>query len=135
MEANQIEVCATCSKSLPINGFFCGGCLTQFKCKSCSSFLEKDYAGCTNCGAPREQKVYTNNASSGQIANTFRLHETSTDRTIEATFSDTVGKGDLNKPKQEKGQLSSRSSVRIQSGSQREKIVIKQEPGRKQGKA
>lgn len=89
METQNIETCTTCSKPLPANGFFCGGCLSQFKCKSCGSPLDKDNAGCTNCGTPKEMK---NNATSSQGFNTFRLHETSTDRTIEATFSDNVGK-------------------------------------------
>lgn len=88
MESTQIA-CPNCSKALSSIAYFCGACLTQIKCKSCGSFLEKDYIGCINCGTPKE---VTMKANSAQNINTFRLHETSTDRTIEATFSDTVGK-------------------------------------------
>ncbi|GAA4457881.1 zinc ribbon domain-containing protein [Rurimicrobium arvi] len=84
-----MENCKSCSNPLPLTGYFCGGCLTQFKCKSCDAPLEVDYAGCTNCGTP---KINTAKNSVPNNFNTFRLHETSTDRTIEATFSNEVGK-------------------------------------------
>lgn len=90
METNQLDLCTNCAKPLPCSGFFCGSCLTQFKCKSCGSILEKDHAGCINCGTPKNSKNNSNNGSNG--LNTFRLHETGTDRTIEAKFSDNVGK-------------------------------------------
>lgn len=82
----KTHLCFNCSQPLPINGFFCGSCLTQFKCKSCDSFLQKNAIGCIICGA---HLIENNNK---QNANTFRLHETATDRIIEATFSDAVGK-------------------------------------------
>lgn len=66
-------------------------CLTQFKCKSCGSLLEKDYVGCVNCGTPKEVRAETKTDSQQNI-NTFRLRDTATDRTIEATFSDDVAK-------------------------------------------
>ncbi|RYD83028.1 MAG: zinc ribbon domain-containing protein [Sphingobacteriales bacterium] len=91
MEINQELICSNCSKPLPASGFFCGACLTQFKCKECEYFLEKDYVGCINCGTPKEVRAETNTASA-QNVNTFRLHETATDRTIEATFSNDVAK-------------------------------------------
>lgn len=87
MEVNNFEDCATCKKPLPIKGYFCGGCLTQFKCQNCDALLEKDDLGCTSCGTPKKEAIINN-----QNNNTFRLHETSTDRTIEASFSDNVGK-------------------------------------------
>lgn len=85
-----MENCINCSKPLPLTGFFCGGCLSQFKCKSCSTLLEKDNMGCTNCGSPKEEKFNQGNIASN--TNTFHLHETLTERTIEASFSDVVGK-------------------------------------------
>jgi|GEM_PF-858774 len=91
METNQQTNCYNCSKPLPPVGYFCGRCLTQFKCKSCGSLLEKDDAGCVNCGTPKEVRAETETGSHQNI-NTFRLHETATDRTIEATFSDDVAK-------------------------------------------
>lgn len=91
MKTNQPTICFNCSKPLPSIGYFCGGCLTQFRCKSCGSTLEKDDAGCVNCGTPKEARTETKTASL-QNLNTFRLHETATDRTIEATFSDDVAK-------------------------------------------
>ena len=90
METNTQIACSSCSKPLPATGFFCGGCLTQLKCKSCSSLLEADNIGCTNCGTAKDVKAETNKTT--QNVNTFRLHETLNDRTIEATFSDVVGK-------------------------------------------
>src|SRR5690606_22688233 len=91
METNLQTKCYNCSKPLPLAGYFCGGCLTQVKCKSCGSPLEKDDAGCVNCGTPKEMRTETK-ADLHQNINTFRLHETTTDRTIEATFSDDVAK-------------------------------------------
>ena len=61
------------------------------QCKSCNSLLEKDDAGCVNCGTPKEAQAEAKTGSNQNI-NTFRLHETATDRTIEATFSDHVAK-------------------------------------------
>jgi len=93
METNQIEVCANCNKSLPSVGFFCGGCLTQFKCKSCKALLEKDSIGCVFCGTPKDDQAST---SGKNTHNTFRYHEiitgTSTERTIDGTYSDNVSK-------------------------------------------
>lgn len=91
METNLQTNCYNCSKPLPQLGYFCGGCLTQVKCKSCDSPLEKDDAGCVNCGTPKEVRTDTKTGSHQNI-NTFRLHETGTGRTIEATFSDDVAK-------------------------------------------
>jgi hypothetical protein len=85
-----MESCANCSKPLPIVGYFCSACLTQYKCKECDSPLEIDYAGCISCGTQRVQKSNTTDFS--QHTNTFKVHETLTERTIEATFSDAVGK-------------------------------------------
>ena len=91
METNISNTCFNCDKPYPAVGFFCGGCLTQLKCKSCSFPLEKDNLGCTNCGTPKD--VESGNATNlSQNVNTFKLHETATDRIIEATFSDAVGK-------------------------------------------
>lgn len=81
--------CQTCGTPAPKVGFFCGKCLTQIKCKSCSSPLEKDYLGCTVCGTPKESKA---EGAFQKGANTFRIHESLTERTIDASFSDTVGK-------------------------------------------
>lgn len=93
METNQIEVCASCNKPLPSVGFFCSGCLTQFKCKSCEAFLEKDSIGCIFCGTPKDEQTSTNGKNTH---NTFRYHEiiteTSTERTIDGTYSDNVSK-------------------------------------------
>lgn len=91
METNLQTNCYNCSKPLSQTGYFCGGCLTQVKCKSCGSTLEKDDAGCINCGTPKEVRAETK-TDLHQNINTFRLHETATDRTIEATFSDDVAK-------------------------------------------
>ncbi len=82
-----MEICQNCSNPLSLSGYFCGKCLTQFKCKACDFPLEKEHVGCINCGEP---KMETNRTS--PTTNTFRLHETPTERTIEATFSDAVGK-------------------------------------------
>lgn len=92
MEENMITQCPNCSKVLPPKKvYFCGGCMTQIRCKVCDDVLEVDDVGCTNCGTVRETKNST--ISLGIVnANTFRLHETNSDRTIEATFSDSVGK-------------------------------------------
>lgn len=90
MEINLPTLCYNCSKPLPSVGYFCGACLIQFKCKSCDAILEKDYVGCVNCGTPK-LNVERNTTSQHNI-NTFRLHETATDRTIEASFSDDVAK-------------------------------------------
>ncbi len=92
MEENMITQCPNCSKVLPPKKvYFCGGCMTQIRCKVCDDVLEVDDVGCTNCGTLRETKNST--ISPGIVnANTFRLHETNSDRTIEATFSDSVGK-------------------------------------------
>ena len=90
METTNSNKCFNCEKPYPTVGFYCGGCLTQFKCKSCNAFLEKDNLGCTNCGTRKDSTDVNSHLS--QNLNTFRLHETATDRIIEATFSDTVGK-------------------------------------------
>lgn len=92
MEENVITQCPNCSKILaPKKIYFCGGCMTQIRCKVCDSILDVDDVGCTNCGTLRETRNST--PLPGIInANTFRLHETNSDRTIEATFSDSVGK-------------------------------------------
>lgn len=92
MEENVIPQCPNCSKILPPKKvYFCGSCMAQIRCKTCDDTLEIDDAGCTNCGTLRERR---NSKPSHEIinANTFRLHETNSDRTIEATFSDSVGK-------------------------------------------
>ncbi len=88
MDTSQ-QFCSNCSKPLPAVGYFCGGCLSQFKCKECGALLEKDYVGCINCGTPKSEQAKT---AAQQNTNTFRLHETVNDRIIEATFSDAVGK-------------------------------------------
>ncbi|OYD45331.1 hypothetical protein CHU00_11840 [Sphingobacterium cellulitidis] len=91
METNLQTNCFNCSRPLTKTGYFCGGCLIQVKCKYCNSTLEKDAAGCVNCGTPKEVRAETK-AGSNQNINTFRMHETATDRIIEATFSDDVAK-------------------------------------------
>ncbi|WP_160715360.1 hypothetical protein [Chitinophaga solisilvae] len=87
MENSTAQNCLKCNNTLPSRGYFCGICLSQFKCKSCDSFLEKDSSGCIECGTPK----IAQNTSSTQ-SNTFKVHETLTERIIEATFSDAVGK-------------------------------------------
>ncbi|MEN0054529.1 MAG: hypothetical protein AAGC65_12730 [Mucilaginibacter sp.] len=89
-QGEDLELCKTCSTPLPKSGYFCGKCLTQFKCKTCESLLEKDYAGCVMCGTSR----LSNNSMpiNSKGSNSFRLHETKEARTIEASFSDIVGK-------------------------------------------
>jgi len=91
MPVNLQTTCYNCTKVLPQEGYFCGGCLTQFRCKACGSLLEKDCVGCINCGAPKEIRGKASSASQQNI-NTFSLQETTNGRTIEATFSDNVGK-------------------------------------------
>ncbi|GEP98112.1 hypothetical protein CCY01nite_43720 [Chitinophaga cymbidii] len=49
--------------------------------------MEKDDAGCVNCGVPKEVKT---NATSN--TNTFRMHESAGERIIDATFSDNAAK-------------------------------------------
>jgi len=88
METSKIELCTNCAAQLPALGYFCGKCLTQFKCKNCNSILEKDYAGCINCGTPRSR---IEDSQQSIPVNTFHLHETPSERTIDATFSDSVG--------------------------------------------
>jgi hypothetical protein len=87
IDNNLSGICAVCTKPLPSQGFYCGGCLTQFKCKSCDTYLESNNIGCINCGTPKDEKSRPN-----VNHNTFKLSETLTSRTIEATFSDNVGK-------------------------------------------
>lgn len=90
METSSPTTCASCSSTLPPNGFFCGGCLTQFKCKACNAILVPAYAGCINCGTPKEVK--NNGTAAGHNINTFRATEKPGERNIEATFSDNVAK-------------------------------------------
>lgn len=92
MEENLQHNCPNCSKLLPqIVSYFCGACLTQIRCKSCNSLLEKDSIGCIYCGTPKVNGgIVSSNEEKG--INTFRFHETATDRIIEASFSDNVGK-------------------------------------------
>lgn len=90
MNTNLPTVCYNCSTPLPFAGYFCGSCLVQFKCKSCDTILEKDYIGCVNCGTPKLS--VEKHTTLQQNVNTFRLHETATERSIEATFSDDVAK-------------------------------------------
>lgn len=92
METTNSNTCSNCEMPHPSVGYFCGGCLTQFKCKSCDAILEKDYQGCTICGTPKDLKRENQSQPIGNNVNTFRLHETISGRTIEATFSDNVGK-------------------------------------------
>ncbi len=93
METNQVQECSNCAKPLPSAGFFCGGCLTQFKCKSCEALLEEDSIGCVFCGTPKDEQASTNDKNT---YNTFRYHEiiteTSTERTIDGSYSDNVSK-------------------------------------------
>lgn len=86
---NSVNQCFKCAKILPDKGYFCGGCLSQIRCKECENVLEKDAIGCTHCGEPITTR---NSISMGNGYNTFTLHETNTDRTVKATFSDSVGK-------------------------------------------
>lgn len=88
----DVALCETCSTPLPKSGYFCGKCLTQFKCKTCESLLEKDFAGCVMCGTPKStnNSIPTSNNLIG--SNSFRLYETKEARTIEASFSDVIGK-------------------------------------------
>ncbi len=88
MESITHTNCSNCAKPLPQTGFFCGICLTQFKCKACGGFLEKDYVGCINCGTPKETNITVVSAS----MNTIRIHEKPGERSIEAAFSDNIGK-------------------------------------------
>jgi len=92
MEENLLLECPSCQKPLPQKLiYFCGNCLSQIRCKSCDTILEKDYAGCTNCGTPKENRnTILSDGEKG--VNTFRFHETKTERMIEASFSDNVGK-------------------------------------------
>lgn len=96
METNQVEICVNCTTILPSIGFFCGGCLTQFKCKSCGSLLEKSNIGCIFCGTPKEEKTNHMSTTVQQGANTFHFHEIitekATERTVNASFSDNVSK-------------------------------------------
>jgi hypothetical protein len=96
METNQVEVCVNCTTPLPSVGFFCGGCLTQFKCKSCEELLQKDNIGCVFCGTPKEEQAKTNGKGPINNINTFRYHEIitekSTERTIDGAYSDNVSK-------------------------------------------
>lgn len=96
METNLIEVCINCNRPLPSVGFFCGGCLTQFKCKSCDALLEKDSIGCVLCGTPKDESKVRSGKPTMENGNTFRFHEIitdkSTERTIEGIYSDNVSK-------------------------------------------
>ncbi|MGC4100786.1 hypothetical protein [Ferruginibacter sp.] len=88
MESITHTNCSNCAKPLPQTGFFCSGCLTQFKCKACGGLLEKDYIGCIYCGTPKEANTIVASAS----MNTIRIHEKTGERSIEASFSDNIGK-------------------------------------------
>jgi hypothetical protein len=96
METNQIKECSNCAKPLPSVGFFCGGCLTQFKCKSCEALLEKDSIGCIFCGTPNDESKVRGGKPTKENGNTFHFHEIitdkSTERTIEGIYSDNVSK-------------------------------------------
>ncbi|WP_157962762.1 zinc ribbon domain-containing protein [Chitinophaga deserti] len=78
--------CHSCNKTLPNKGFYCGFCLTQFRCKNCNELLIFNAKGCIECGSP------VNSSKKEAEVNSFRMHETKTERTIEATFSNEVGK-------------------------------------------
>ena len=96
MKTTQVQECTNCTKPLPSVGFFCGGCLTQFKCKSCEALLEKDTIGCIFCGTPKDQQAIKNGKATIYNVNTFSYHEIitekSTERTIEGAYSDNVSK-------------------------------------------
>jgi hypothetical protein len=90
METNKIDFCPNCSKPISLTGFYCGSCLTQVRCKECSNLLELGSAGCTSCGTPRENRQQA--ATFAAAVNSIRVHETLNERTIEANFTDHVGK-------------------------------------------
>ncbi|SHN46084.1 zinc ribbon domain-containing protein [Chitinophaga sp. CF418] len=87
----NVENCFSCEKPLPQTVFFCGGCLTQFRCKVCNAPLIKYAIGCTECGEPIVSKK-GNGHSANSSFNTISIHETANERTIQASFSDNVGK-------------------------------------------
>jgi hypothetical protein len=91
MENTSSTICFNCSKSLPEKAKFCNACLTQIRCKECSTPLEKDAIGCFECGSSIASKN-GNGQSSSINFNTISFRETLTERNIEAKFSDNVGK-------------------------------------------
>lgn len=81
--------CYNCNNQLSERAKFCGSCRTQVRCKECSAELEQDNDFCIECAT---EVIKLANTSDTQNLNTISIRETSSERHIEAKFSNEVGK-------------------------------------------
>ena len=100
MQSVENHTCFNCSTELPEEGFFCGECFTQVRCKNqdCKSLLLHGAKGCVQCGKPIEVRKNMENVAPDVFAkhnetarNTIIVKQTGNRKYLKASFSDEVG--------------------------------------------
>lgn len=81
--------CFNCSYTLPSgdNVFYCPSCMTQIKCKKCSTELLKGAIGCVTCGTKIDSVVNENASQLNQI----EFEQKGDSKKFKASFTDNVG--------------------------------------------
>lgn len=87
---NTENTCFNCSITVPSgeNIFYCPSCMTQVKCKKCSTELLKGAIGCVTCGMKIES--LTNEKSLSSL-NQIEFEQKGDSKKFKATFTNEVG--------------------------------------------
>jgi len=79
--------CFSCGKPIANHPSFCPFCLSQLKCRKCSTALIKDAIGCTECGEP----IAAKSGTAVNVLNEMEYEQKGDIKRFKASFTNEVG--------------------------------------------
>ncbi len=88
---NTIEICWSCSSSIPDEAKYCPQCAIQLKCKNCDGYVLKNAKACIHCGSLLSISSLSNSDKKlviQQVLNIIKFNENKDGLIFEAQFTD-----------------------------------------------